>query len=40
MIASEKAFTETVKALLEAPGIDINMKNKVKKYVISDCTHQ
>jgi len=31
MLASEKGYTLIVKALLAVTGIDINMKNRVRK---------
>ena len=35
MLASEKGYADTVNVLLKLTGIDVNMKNKVKK--ISHC---
>ena len=40
MFASEKGNIEIVEALLTVVDIDINMRNKVRKEVIADCSYR
>jgi len=39
--SSQRDHTETVKVLLAVPGIDVNVKDEVRKQlIVVDCTHR